>query len=185
MHSAVYRPNIPFWYKILFEKCPLPKPDAYRRSLIKKYESLVRSIRWKAHFFINGKNDAPKNNTFDLKSRNSPPQINELKNLEDYLLLDSLRTTKQKSLRLLKTFCEMEGFAKGSPHQNWQRIGKRPWYLRCSVSLSFVDDEVYHVMYRYMTWRHITSLQMTSALSDIQILSCIRAWSCVKCLYMC
>ena len=136
MHSAVYRPNIPFWYKILFEKCPLPKPDAYRRSLIKKYESLVRSIRWKAHFFINGKNDAPKNNTFDLKSRNSPPQINELKNLEDDLLLGSLRTTVSElgddrrkqfyaernatkvSPTVLKTFCEMEGFAKGSSHEN-------------------------------------------------------------------
>ena len=80
------------------------------------------------------------------------------------------------SSTLLKTFCEMERFAKGSSHENWQRIGKRAWYLRCSVSLSFVDDEVYVVMYRYMTWRHMTSLQMTSALSDIQILSWIRAW---------
>ena len=47
---------------------------------------------------------------------------------------------------------------------------------RCSVSLSFFDQEVYNVMYRYMTCRHMTSLQMTSALSDIQILSWIRAW---------
>ena len=74
------------------------------------------------------------------------------------------------SSTLLKTFCEMERFAKGCSHENWQRIGKRAWYLRCSVSLSFVNEEVYDIMYRYMTWR-----QMTSALSDIQILSWIRA----------
>ena len=62
---------------------------------------------------------------------------------------------------------------------DFKKRGKRAWYLRCSVSLSFVDEEVYHVMYRYMiTLRHITimtSLQMTSALSDIQILSWMRA----------
>ena len=141
----------------------LPKPDAYRRNLIKKSESLVRSMRWKAHFIINGENDAPKNNTFGLRSRNSPPQINELKNLEDDLLLGSIRTTVSElgddrrkqfyaernatkvSPTVLKTFCEMEGFAKGSSHENWQRIGKRASCLRCSVSLSFVDEEVYHV----------------------------------------
>ena len=78
------------------------------------------------------------------------------------------------SSTLLTTFCEMERFAKGSSHENWQRIGNRAWYLRCSVLLSFVDEEVYDVMYRYMTWH-----QMTSALSDIQILS----WICACCMH--
>ena len=64
---------------------------------------------------------------------------------------------------LLKTFCEMEGFAKGSSHENWQRIGKRAWYLCCSVSLSFVDEEVYDVMYRY----DVTSYDVTS--NDVSV----------------
>ena len=50
---------------------------------------------------------------------------------------------------------------------------------RCSVSLSFVNQEVYNIMYRYVMCRHMTSLQMTSALSDIQILSWIRTCICL------
>ena len=93
----------------------------------------------------------------------------------DHILTSHIivRLRNKISSTLLKTFCQMERFAIGSSHGNWQRIGNRAWYLRSSVSLSFVDEELYGVMYRYMTWRHMTSLQMASALSDIQILSWI------------
>ena len=60
------------------------------------------------------------------------------------------RNVTKVSPILLKTFCE--GFAKESSHQKLtcKELEVRAWYLRCSVSLSFVDQEVY-VMYRYMT----------------------------------
>ena len=75
----------------------------------------------------------------------------------DHILTSHVLLVYKVSSTLLKTFCEMKRFAKVSSHKNWQRIGKRAWYLRCSVSLRFVDEEVYDVIYRYMTcvmWRH-------------------------------
>ena len=57
----------------------------------------------------------------------------------------------------------MEGFAKESSHENRQRIGKRALYLCCSVSLSFVDEEVYDVMYRH----DVTSYDVTS--NDVSV----------------
>ena len=60
----------------------------------------------------------------------------------------SLVYAAKVSSTVLKTFCEIEGFPRGSSHENRERIVKRAWYLRCSVSLSFVDEEVYDVMYR-------------------------------------
>ena len=82
-----------------------------------------------------------------------------------------------KSLRLFwKHFARWRDFRKDLHMKTDKEIGNRAWYLRRSVSLSFIDQGVYDVMFRYMTWRHMTSLQMTSVLSDIQILSWIHAW---------
>jgi hypothetical protein len=56
--------------KLLFDyslkNIGLPSQDAYRKILIDKVENVVRRMRWKAHFFLNGpsKNDECK---FGLK----------------------------------------------------------------------------------------------------------------------
>ena len=42
-------------------------------------------MRWKAHFFINGSNEAS-NNKFGLKSRNNPPQIKRIKRFRKDML---------------------------------------------------------------------------------------------------
>ena len=53
--------------------------------LIPKVESVIKRMRWKAHFFINGSNEAT-NNKFGLKSRNNPPHVKELKDFEEDML---------------------------------------------------------------------------------------------------
>ena len=58
--------------------------NQYRRRLIEKVESVVHRMRWKAHFFQNGKS-VSENNKFGLPSKNRAPAINALKGFEDDL----------------------------------------------------------------------------------------------------
>ena len=62
----------------------LPSQNQYRRRLIEKVESVVHRMRWKAHFFQNGKS-VSENNKFGLPSKNRAPAINAMKGFEDDL----------------------------------------------------------------------------------------------------
>ena len=64
----------------------LPSKDAYQRSLIRKVESVIKRMRWKAHFFLHGNNNATGCYKFGLNSRKCPPQIVEMREFEDDLL---------------------------------------------------------------------------------------------------
>ena len=63
----------------------LPSQDCYRRMLIDKVETVVSRMRWKAHFFLHETN-ATEQYKFGLKSKNSPPVINEMKSFEEDLI---------------------------------------------------------------------------------------------------
>ena len=54
-----------------------------------------------------------------------------------------------EKIERLKTAC----------HTKLSETESGTWYLRCSVSLSFVDEEVYNIMYRY---DDVTSYDVTS-----------------------
>ena len=61
---------------------PLPAKNEYLKRFIEKTEHFIRRMRWKAHHFLN-KTESTANEWYGFKSKNSPPQINELLPFED------------------------------------------------------------------------------------------------------
>ena len=61
-------------YNYSFKNIPTPTKTSYQFSLIEKMKSVIKRMRWKVHFFLNG--DNKENNTktfFGFKSRYHPP----------------------------------------------------------------------------------------------------------------
>ena len=76
----------PLNFDYSMKNIPIPSAKAYKKKLIEKTESLIKRMRWKAFFFLKkGENNDQKTGTetFGFKSRKCPPQIDELKPLED------------------------------------------------------------------------------------------------------
>ena len=62
---------------------PLPGKRSYQLKLIQKIESVLKRMRWKAHFFLSNENQQPETfKTYVFKSCNHPPQINLLEEFE-------------------------------------------------------------------------------------------------------
>lgn len=65
---------------------PIPSKKEYKLKLMEKIESVIKRMRWKAHFFINGdsdeNNDTSNKNTFGFKSKKYPSQSKELESFE-------------------------------------------------------------------------------------------------------
>lgn len=64
----------------------MPSKKEYLQSLISSAEKFVKSARWKAFFFLNPNKKPKKKETYGFTSTRTPPQIKELKQLEDGLL---------------------------------------------------------------------------------------------------
>ena len=62
---------------------PIPSEDAYTTRLIEKVESVLKRMRWKAFFYLKGPTTDDPKETYGLKSRKCPPQVDELKAFED------------------------------------------------------------------------------------------------------
>ena len=61
----------------------LPDKRSYQLNLIEKIESVLKRMRWKAHFFLSKENQQPETmKTYGFKSRNHPPQITLLEEFE-------------------------------------------------------------------------------------------------------
>lgn len=56
---------------------PLPSRGEYLKRFIEKTEHFLRRMRWKAYHFLN-QTESTEKETFGFKSRNSPPQVNDL-----------------------------------------------------------------------------------------------------------
>ena len=68
---------------------PIPPKNSYLKSLIEKVENVIKRMRWKAFFFDRKEEDSSDvvtNNSFGFKSRECPPQNNELDKFEADLL---------------------------------------------------------------------------------------------------
>ena len=63
---------------------PMPTAKEYRKRLIEKVEIVIKKMRWKA-IFAKGDLKAPERNTFGFKTKNCPPQVEELKAFEEDL----------------------------------------------------------------------------------------------------
>ena len=63
----------------------IPSQDAYLRNLIKKVESVIKRMRWKANFFLKGDKNLNESYRFGIPSTKIPPAILEMKPFEDDL----------------------------------------------------------------------------------------------------
>ncbi len=75
-----------FRFDYSLKKIPTPSQDAYLRNLIEKVESVLKRMRWKAHFFLKGDKISDQNNAFGLPSNKTPPTILEIKSFENNVI---------------------------------------------------------------------------------------------------
>ena len=64
---------------------PVPTLSLYKLRLIEKIESVIKRMRWKAHFFLKeDNNDETKQEreSYGFKARKCPPQCEEMENFE-------------------------------------------------------------------------------------------------------
>ena len=52
-----------------------PSKSSYKLKLIDKIETVIKCMRWKSQFFINGDSTETKKQTYGFKSKQYPPQI--------------------------------------------------------------------------------------------------------------
>ena len=77
----------------LQKNIPIPSRDSYLRNLIEKAESVLKRMRWKAHFFLKGENSQENTRNFGLLSNKTPPTVLELEPFEESVI-KLLETTK-------------------------------------------------------------------------------------------
>ena len=75
---------------------PLPPKNNYIKCLIEMMESVIKRMRWRAHFFLKGKDRTSQSDDedatnvtqekFGFKSKRTPPQIEEMTDFENDLL---------------------------------------------------------------------------------------------------
>ena len=78
-----------FRFNYSTKNIPIPPRNTYTiKKLIEKVESVIKRMRWKAYFFDNDIGNSENNsNKYGFKSRNCPPQNNDMEKLEDDVLL--------------------------------------------------------------------------------------------------
>ena len=65
---------------------PIHSKDTYRKRLIEKVESVVRRMRWKAFFFLNGSSEETTDSQrHGFRSKKTPPQVKEMIGFEEDL----------------------------------------------------------------------------------------------------
>ena len=93
-----------FRFDYSLKNIPIPLQDAYLKNSIEKVESVIKHMRWNAHFF--NKNSINKNNHFGLASNKTPPSIPEMKPFET----DLIKTHRKYTMSIReKPFSEIFG----------------------------------------------------------------------------
>ena len=64
---------------------PIPTHSTYKLLLTEKIESLIKRMRWKAHFYLKGINNQDNTNIFNLKSKKCSPICKHMQAFEKYL----------------------------------------------------------------------------------------------------
>jgi hypothetical protein len=75
-----------FRFDYSLKNIPIPSQDAYLKNLIEKVESVIKRMRWKAHFFNKNSINKNQNNRFGLASNKTPSSIPEMKPFETDLI---------------------------------------------------------------------------------------------------
>ena len=86
---------------------PIPSKSLYQLKLIDKFESVIKRIRWEAHFFMIGNVIKCDKESSSFKSKNCRSQIKELelfeKDLLDIVKSIKFRNINKKFQNLMKT----------------------------------------------------------------------------------
>ena len=77
---------------------PTPAKTSYQLMLMEKIESVIKRMRWKAHFYLKKDTSNIAHTNYGFKTRNYPPQCKELQNFEK----DLLDTIKLIKFRIVK-----------------------------------------------------------------------------------
>jgi hypothetical protein len=64
-----------FRFDYSLKNIPIPSQDAYLKNLIEKVKSVIKRMRWKAHFFDKNSINKNQNNHFGLASNKTPSSI--------------------------------------------------------------------------------------------------------------
>ena len=102
-------------YNYSLKNIPTPSITSYQLKLIEKVESVIKRMRWKAHFFLNGDNtEEIRKETFGFKSRHHPPQPTELEMFEKDLLhiINLIKFRNQKNTFQQKLKAEIDEIKK-------------------------------------------------------------------------
>ena len=77
---------------------PIPSRDSYLRNLIEKAESVLKRMRWKAHFFLKREKSQENTRNFGLSSNKTPSTVLGLKPFEDDVikLLETIKFRDKK-----------------------------------------------------------------------------------------
>ena len=77
----------------------MPSRDNYLRNLIEKAESVLKRMRWKAHFFLNSEKSQENITNFGLLSNKTTPTVLELKPFEEDVikLIENIKFRDTKS----------------------------------------------------------------------------------------
>ena len=87
-------------YGYSLKNIPVPSKRSYNLKLIEKIESVIKQMRWKTYFFLNGgKCQSDNKNTFEVRSRYHRPQSLELEKFEKDLfsIINSIKFSKYKN----------------------------------------------------------------------------------------
>ena len=85
-------------FKYSLKNIPTPTKTSYQLMLMEKFESVIKRMRWKAHFYL--KKDARNIDytNYGFKTRNYRPQCKEPQNFEKDLL-DTIKLIKFKIVK--------------------------------------------------------------------------------------
>ena len=79
--DAVRQFNLGYFLKNI----PILTAKEYMKLLVSRTEDVVKRMRWKAFFFLNGTSSEDDKERYGFRSRKCPPQVDELKAFEDDL----------------------------------------------------------------------------------------------------
>ena len=76
---------------------PFSSKTSYIKRLIEKTEAVIRNMRWRAFFYLNPKNDMTEKETYDFKSKRTPPAIEEMRVFENRMtsLIQNIEFSQQ------------------------------------------------------------------------------------------
>ena len=84
-HSCCTYKYEKIFFKYSQKNIPVPSRTSYKLQLIDKMESVIKRMRWKAHFFLNNEErnkEEMKRENFGFKSEHQICQLRQLDNLE-------------------------------------------------------------------------------------------------------